>query len=151
MPRLLLDMDGTIVDLWGYPGVYDRFTAQNTDAYRYARPLVPPEVLRGYLSTLRANGWEVYICSYNAIGANRTYRVTVRDAKAEWLARYNIPYDRLLVIPYGLGKHRYKGDDYTVLIDDNADERRLASMNGNGVRAYDGAHIIAVLEAICMK
>lgn len=145
--RVILDMDGTIVDLWGYPGVYNCFMQSNVDCYRYARPLVEAESIRVILSRMLKNGYEIYVVSHNCKSKSRAYRRAVADAKAEWLTRYGIPYTKLVVVPYGTPKERYmdKTADINILIDDDINNRN-AFRTAGGV-AFDGADVITALTA----
>lgn len=144
--RVLIDLDGTIVDLWGYPDVYGCFADGNADCYRYSRPLVDTAALADVLCRLSNRGWEVYIVSHNCKGADRAYRRAVADAKAEWLERYGIPYDRLLVVPYGTPKTRYMGVGHNVLIDDCAPNRD--AFRDAGGTAFDEDEVIDSLGTL---
>ena len=58
--------------------------------------------------------------------------VTVREAKREWLARYNFPADEIHIVKYGTTKAnctRHKAD-FQILVDDNEMVRNGWSLGG---------------------
>lgn len=97
---LVFDMDGTIADLFGIENWLETLKSGDTSPYRNAAPLVNMEKLRETCNTLKAQGWEIRVCSALLGGASPEYKKEIRKAKKEWLTAYNFPADKIHFVKY---------------------------------------------------
>ena len=123
---LVFDMDGTIADLYGVENWLEDLRASNPRPYRVAKPLYDMELLNTLISILRGNGWRIVVTTWLSKGSTKEYDRLVREAKLEWLDRYNFPYDEIHLVKYGTTKadctRRLGG--FQILVDDNEKVRR---------------------------
>lgn len=123
---LVFDMDGTIADFYGVEGWLDDLMNSNPRPYIEAKPLYNTEILNYTLNTLKALGWKIVITSWLAKSSTREYDEKVRQAKREWLAKYEFPYDEIHLVKYGTTKanctRKYGG--FQILVDDNEKVRK---------------------------
>lgn len=123
---ICFDMDGTIADLYGVPGWLEKLRAEDATPYRDAAPMWDMEALNRVLLALSDQGWEIRVISWLSKDATPEYKKAIRQAKREWLARYNFPADKVHLIAYGTTKAnaiRNAGATPGVLIDDQAKVR----------------------------
>lgn len=133
---LVFDMDGTIADLYGVDNWLNDLKNENARPYIEAKPLYDMDILASILELLKICGYQIIITSWLAKGATKTYNEKVREAKREWLVRYNFPYDEIHLVKYGTTKAdctRKKGG-YQILIDDNEKVRNGWAL-GNTINA----------------
>ena len=123
---IVFDMDGTIADFYGVDGWLDCLHNSNPRPYQEARPLWDMVELIEILNDLREIGYRIAITSWLAMNATREFDNEVRQAKRDWLDRFNFPYDEIHLIKYGTTKAnctRKKGGPQ-ILLDDNEQVRR---------------------------
>ena len=123
---LVFDMDGTIADLYGVENWLEDLRSFNPRPYQVAKPMYDMKLLNGLLELLKAEGWTVVVTSWLSKETTRAYDKEVRQAKLEWLNKYNFPYDEVHLVKYGTTKancSRHLGG-YQVLIDDNEQVRK---------------------------
>lgn len=123
---LVFDMDGTIADLYGVDNWLDDLRASNPRPYAIAEPLYDMDILNALLVLFKAMGWRIVVTTWLAMGSTKEYDDMVRNAKIEWLNRYNFPYDEIHLVKYGTTKAnctRHIGG-VQVLVDDNEKVRR---------------------------
>lgn len=122
---ICFDMDGTIADLYGVDGWLAMLRAEDPTPYRVAAPLWDMCQLRGVLLDLMAQGWEVRVISWLAKGSTLGYKAQTRQAKLNWLAQYDFPYNKAHMVAYGATKADSVRDvaDTAILVDDNAKVR----------------------------
>ena len=101
---LVLDMDGTFVDLYGVKGWYEDLRSENPRPYLEAKPFYPMEVFNTILELLKDNGWHIVITTWLAKNSSKEYNDLVRKAKLAWLEMYNVPYDEIHLVKYGTTK-----------------------------------------------
>lgn len=101
---MILDMDGTIADLYGVRDWIEHLQREDALPYIIARPLVDMQKLVSLLNFAKTRGWTVCVTSWLARGGSEEYGRTVRAAKKLWLDRYGIPYDHLHIVRYGTPK-----------------------------------------------
>lgn len=73
------------------------------------------------LNMLKAHGWRIAITTWLAMDGTKEYNKRTAEAKKEWLARHNFPYDEIHCVKYGTTKAnctRHKAD-FQILVDDN--------------------------------
>lgn len=118
---LVFDMDGTIADLYGVNGWLENLREENARPYIEAKPLYDMDVLASILGLLRLNGWTIAITSWLSKESTKAYDKKVREAKKEWLAKYNFPYDEIHLVKYGTTKANCtrKNGGFQILVDDN--------------------------------
>ena len=123
---IVFDMDGTIADLYGVDGWLENLRNENPRPYIMAEPLVDMVFLVNVLQALQTQGWKIAVTSWLAKGATKEYDEVVRQAKRDWLARYDFPFDEIHLVKYGTTKAKCtrKKADYQILIDDNKDVRK---------------------------
>ena len=83
-------------------------------------------MLKAVLNELKKVGYRIAVISWLAKDATREYDNAVREAKRNWLAEYEFPYDEVHLVRYGTTKAnavRYKTTN-AILIDDNEKIRK---------------------------
>lgn len=125
---IVFDMDGTIADLFGIENWLQILKSGDTSPYRNAAPLVDMEKLRETCNALKGQGWEIRVCSA-LLGGNPSpeYKKEIRNAKREWLEKYNFPADKVHFVKFHGNKSqcigRYKPTN-AILIDDSSENIR---------------------------
>lgn len=123
---LVFDMDGTIADLYGVQGWLQDLRAENPRPYLMAKPMYDKMVLNETLGLLKAQGWTVVVTTWLAKDSTENYKNLVRQAKLEWLAQQEFPFDEIHLVQYGTTKANCtrKLGGYQVLVDDNEQVRK---------------------------
>lgn len=123
---LVFDMDGTIADLYGVEGWLADLQNENARPYKEAKPMYDTIVLNAILNVLKAQGWKIIVTTWLAKGSSKKYDAKVREAKIEWLAENNFPYDEIHLVKYGTTKAdcTRKHGGFQILIDDNEKVRK---------------------------
>ena len=123
---LVFDMDGTIADLYGVNGWLEDLRAYNPRPYIMAEPLYDMFTLNNILDLLKVRGWKIVVTTWLAKDSTTEYDMVVRQAKRDWLARYEFPYDEIHLVKYGTTKANCtrKLGGYQVLVDDNEQIRK---------------------------
>ena len=123
---LVLDMDGTFVDLYGVDGWLEDLRNENPRPYIVAKPLYDMDTFCAILGLLKAQGWRIAITTWLAKESTKEYDEIVRKAKREWLAKRNVPFDEIHLVKYGTTKANCtrKLGGYQILVDDNAEVRK---------------------------
>ena len=124
--EICFDMDGTIADLYAVENWLPKLRAFDPSPYADASPMWDMDELADVLNALRANGVVVTIITWLSKESTSEYDAMVREAKREWLDRYNFPYDHFHGVRYGATKADSvrKFTDNAWLIDDNAKVRK---------------------------
>lgn len=128
-PKMIcFDMDGTIADLYSVPNWLPMLQASDPTPYAEARPMWDMDTLGGLLWKLSGIGIEVRVITWLAKDSTEEYKNAVREAKLEWLRKYDFPFDHFHGVAYGATKadsiRRYLNPNETAwLIDDNAKVR----------------------------
>ncbi len=118
---IVFDMDGTIADFYGVANWLEYLQNKDTTPYEVANPLYDMEYLKALLIILKAQGWRVVVTTWLAKNGNKEYNDRTRQAKLEWLDKYDFPYDEIHLVKYGTTKAnctRHIGG-YQILVDDN--------------------------------
>lgn len=123
---LVFDMDGTIADLYGVEDWLNDLRAENPRPYTEAKPFYNMLVLNEILKAFKEMGWRIVVTTWLAKDSTKAYDALVREAKIEWLERYDFPYDEIHLVKYGTTKanctRRIGG--FQVLVDDNEQIRK---------------------------
>lgn len=129
LPAMIcFDMDGTIADLYNVENWLPMLREFDPTPYEVAEPMWQMAELAEVLNLLRAVGVEIRIITWLSKESNPQYDAEVREAKRNWLAEQNFPFDHFHGIQYGATKadsiRRYLPNGETaILIDDNAKVR----------------------------
>ena len=135
---LVFDMDGTIADLYGVEGWLNDLRAEDARPYVEANPMYDMTALVETLTELQKKGWRIAVTTWLAKNSTACYNKKVRQAKREWLGKYNFPYDEIHLVKYGTTKANCtrKHGGFQILIDDNEKVRKGwtlgATFNANG-------------------
>ena len=118
---ICFDMDGTIADLYAVPNWLAKLRAEDASPYAEADPMWDMAKLRDILLKLIAKGWEIRVISWLSKDSTEEYKEAVRQAKREWLARYDFPADKVHLVAYGTTKADCvrRITEAAILVDDN--------------------------------
>ena len=128
-PKMIcFDMDGTIADLYSVPDWLPKLRAEDATPYEDAIPMWDMETLGNLLLKLSGIGIEIRVITWLSKDSTKEYKDAVREAKKEWLRKYDFPFDHFHGVAYGATKadsiRRYLDPNETAwLIDDNAKVR----------------------------
>jgi hypothetical protein len=124
--EICFDMDGTIADLYSVENWLPKLRAEDASPYIEAAPMWDMVELAEVLRELQAHGVVITVITWLSKDSTESYKKAVRDAKREWLERYDFPFDHFHGVQYGATKadsvRRYT--DNAWLIDDNAKVRQ---------------------------
>lgn len=125
MKTLVFDMDGTIADLYGVKGWLKMLRAEDPTPYEKAKPMYDMVLLTAILWVLKNDGWRIAVTSWLAKESTPAYDAKVRQAKKNWLDRYDFPYDEIHLVKYGTTKANCtrKHGGFQILVDDNENVR----------------------------
>ena len=118
---IVFDMDGTLCDFYGVEGWLTDLHSENIRPYVEAEPLYNMEELKNILNMAKLNGWRICITTWLAKDSTKEFKKATKQAKIEWLKKYDFPYDEAHFVQYGTTKAnvtRTKAD-FQILIDDN--------------------------------
>lgn len=122
------DMDGTIADLYGIKDWLPKIENEDVSPYLEAKPLWDMKALNTVLMLLLKEGNEIRVISWLAKDSSEEYKDRVRQAKMEWLKKYNFPVDKCHFVTYGATKANCVRKAATgipaILIDDNEKVRK---------------------------
>ena len=118
---ICFDMDGTIADLYAVPNWLAKLRAEDASPYAEADPMWDMEKLRDILLKLISKGWEIRVISWLSKDSTEEYKEAVRQAKREWLTRYDFPADKVHLVAYGTTKADCvrRIAEAAILVDDN--------------------------------
>ena len=123
---LVLDMDGTLANLYGVENWLEDLRSENPRPYEIAEPIYPMDFLNGIFELLKMLGWKIVITSWLAKNSSKRYDELVRIAKHMWLDKYEVPYDEIHFVKYGTTKAnctRHLGG-IQILVDDDEKIRK---------------------------
>lgn len=142
---IFLDMDGTIVDLYGVENWLDYLINKDTLPYQIAKPLIELDTLAKILNKLQKQGYKIGIISWLAKNGNKTYDEEVTRVKKEWLKKYltNVNFNEIHIVEYGTPKQMFAKTRNDILFDD--EERNRNSWTG---KAFNADEILKILKKI---
>ena len=122
---LVFDMDGTIADLYGVENWLEDLRSENARPYEVAKAIYDKVVLNEILEMLKAQGWRIVVTTWLAKDSTEYYKNLVRQAKLQWLAEQEFPFDEIHLVAYGTTKANCtrKLGGFQVLVDDNEQVR----------------------------
>ena len=147
---IVFDMDGTIVDFYGVANWFECLQDKNPTPYIVAQPLVDMGTLNALLNVLKSMGWRVVVTSWLASGSTKEFDSEVRNAKLDWLEKYDFPFDEVHLVKYGTTKANCtrKLGGYQILVDDNEKVRNGWSL---GVTINANENIIEEIKKIIIS
>lgn len=147
MKTLVFDMDGTIADLYGVKGWLKMLRAEDPTPYEKAKPMYDMVILTAILWVLKNDGWRIAVTSWLAKDSSPEYDAKVRQAKRNWLNRYDFPYDEIHFVKYGTTKAdcTRKHGGIQILVDDNEKVRNGWHL-GDTINANE--NIIPILSSL---
>ena len=118
---ICFDMDGTIADLYAVPNWLAKLRAEDASPYTEAAPMWDMVKLRDILLKLISKGWKIRVISWLSKDSTEAYKEAVRQAKREWLTRYDFPADKVHLVAYGTTKADCvrRIAEAAILVDDN--------------------------------
>ena len=145
MKAIYLDMDGTIVNLYGVTNWDKLLDAHDPTPYKTAKPLVNLCLLAKLLNLKQKNGWTIGIVSWLSKSGDKEYNTTVKSIKENWLKKHlkSVSFDEIHIVNYGTPKEEITKYPNGILFDDNEENRN--SWKGT---AYDEKDLIAKLKTI---
>lgn len=158
MNAIILDMDGTIADLYSVRGWLPMLEHGNAAPYLKARPLYDAAKLNGILAALQGYGYEVEIVSYLAKHAesNKAFDSATRKAKRAWLKRYLpcIKSNNIHLVKHGSNKWRVSNYKGGTLFDDeldNVNKWNRQTSSGSAVCCDGTVNLLNELEKLLKK
>lgn len=137
------DMDGTLADFYGVEKWLENLQEENTRPYEIAQTLVDTVTLETILEMLQDKGYEINIISWGAKNSTQDFLERTTKAKKEWLAKYNLTFNNVYVVPYGTPKDSIKKG---ILFDDDESVR-----NGYNGIAFSNKDIMSVLYMLLFE
>ena len=110
-----LDMDGTIVDLYGQPDWLEAIRSEASGLFLRARPLVSEKTL---LEKFPKEKYEITVLSMTPKDASLEYCEKVIEEKNAWIDKYFPSLTKRIYKKYGHNKN-LKNSVNAILIDDN--------------------------------
>ena len=101
---LVFDMDGTIANLYGVENWLEDLRSENARPYEVAKAIYDKMVLNEILGLLKAQGWRIVVTTWLAKDSTEYYKNLVRQAKLQWLAEQEFPFDEIHLVAYGTTK-----------------------------------------------
>jgi hypothetical protein len=128
LKMICFDLDGTIADLYGVPNWLPKLRNEDPSPYCEACPMWHMEKLASILREIQSVGIEIRIITWLSKDSSEEYKEATRQAKRDWLEKYDFPFDFFHGIQYGATKadsiRKYlREDEEAILIDDNAKVR----------------------------
>lgn len=157
MKAIVLDMDGTIADLYNVPCWLEMLRTKNAYPYLAAKPMCDCKRLNGILSALQGYGYTVEVVSWlSKNNDDKMFDHAVRANKRKWL-RDNLPcIDRrnIHIVKHGTNKWRISNYKGGILFDDertNVDCWNKNTSSGNAVLVENGQDVLKYCEDILKK
>jgi len=118
--RIYMDMDGTLLDLYGVGGWWEMLRREDATPYQLAPALIDPDKLYKAMRAMRAIGITFGIISWSAKDATPAYKKAIRREKIASLKKLGIYglLDEVHVVAYGTPKCKVAREKGGYLIDD---------------------------------
>lgn len=120
---ICFDMDGSLNLFYNVPNWLEKIRAFDPSPYAEAKPLWDMKALAGILHQFQENGIEIAIITWMSKESTPDFDKATREAKLQWLAQYDFPYDYFHCVRYGATKadsvRKRLKDGEAILIDDN--------------------------------
>ena len=143
--RIMIDMDGTIADMYAVENWLPKLRAEDISPYEEAAVMLNMNLLARYLNKLQKLGYEIGIISWTSKGGSTEYNKAVATAKLNWLHRHlaSVSFDIMEIVEYGTPKQNFLGSEQDILFDDNEEIRN--SWTGE---AYEPSEILSILAEL---
>ena len=145
---IYFDLDGTIVDLYGFSGWLADLEAENVRPYAEAKPLLNLSLLARYIHKAQRMGYMVGVISWLSKCGSDSYNEAVTVAKREWLAKHlpSVEWDEIHIVAHGTPKTSFATCEGCILFDDEMGNREEW-----GELAYTPEEIFEVLKETTRK
>lgn len=122
---IVFDMDGTLANLYKVNNWLEKLRAFDPSPYMDAAPIYDMLAVNRLVADLKAAGFRIAVTSWLSKESTPEYDAATRQAKHDWLAKYDFPYDEIHLVKYGTPKVKCtRGKaDFQILVDDNAEVR----------------------------
>lgn len=142
--NIFFDLDGTIVDLYGFPDWLFYLRHNSAIPYAQAKPTINLSRLARALHKAQRNGAKIGVISWLSKVSDSDYDRAVTEAKLDWLARHlpSVRWDEIHIVAYGTPKSNFASDT-DLLFDD--EERNRNDWRGE---AYAPEKIFEVLASL---
>ncbi len=139
-----LDMDGTLVNLYGVENWLPMLRNSDPTPYAIAPTLVNFSHLARLLKALQKQGYNIGIISWLAKNSTREYDEMVANVKREYLRRHlpSVVFDEIIIVPYGTEKNNFN-NGFDFLFDD--EEQNRETWTGE---SYEAERLIEVLQEL---
>lgn len=139
-----LDMDGTLVNLYGVENWLPMLRNSDPTPYAIAPTLVNFSHLARLLKALQKQGYNIGIISWLAKNSTREYDELVANVKREYLRRHlpSVVFDEIIIVPYGTEKNNFN-NGFDFLFDD--EEQNRETWTGE---SYEAERLIEVLQEL---
>ena len=148
---LCFDMDGTIADFYGVKGWLEMGNREETTPYEVAEPLWDMKELVDLLQKAREKMIEIQIITWLWNGGSAEFAERTRQAKREWLEKYNFPFDHFHGVKYGATKadsiRKYLAKDESAILFDDSEKVRKGWHMGEAINPQT-ENIIEYLKGI---
>lgn len=121
--KILFDMDGTFVNLYGVENWLEDLINERVRPYKVARPLCDMTLLRKEMIRLKNKGYTLEVVSWTSKKGTSQYNKRVRYTKKKWIKSYNLPFDKIHIVQYGTDKSKFGNATVDILIDDEEPNR----------------------------
>lgn len=154
---IVLDMDGTIANLYGVEGWLNCLIAEDATPYAVAEPYGDSKAINAALATLQGIGYVIEVVSWLSKGKpSKAFNAAVRKAKLDWLSKYypNIDPNNVHVVAHGTNKWRVSNNKGGILFDDeqsNIDTWNKHSNSGIGIQVTSSDTVLSMLCQIIDK
>lgn len=102
---LIFDMDGTIADLYNTENWSERLDNGDATVYADAKPMIDMVEFHSLLNALKMANYKIIILSWLSKNDDPDFHKRIITAKKNWIEKYNIPVDEVIITKYGIDKH----------------------------------------------
>lgn len=145
MKAIYLDMDGTIVDLYGHNNWAAMLDSEDVTPYKNAKPKVNLCSLAKILNNKQKKGYSIGIISWLSKTGTQEYNQKVKQIKENWLKTHlkSVNFDEIKIVEYGTPKETIINHPTGILFDDDI-QIRIAWPG----EAFDETDLINNLKSI---
>lgn len=154
MKAIILDMDGTITDLYNVPHWLTMLENENAAPYIVAKPIGDNKKINACLALLQGYGYVVEVVSWLCKNSNnKQFNNATRRAKKQWLKKYYPAIDpkNVHVVKHGTNKWRVSKCKGGILFDDeinNVEQWNKQTSSGKAVKIEGISTLLKTLETI---
>lgn len=153
LPTIALDLDGTIVDLYGVKGWLEALMNHDANPYFDAGTLTDTDAINDLIDLYKDAGGHVRVVSWAAKGdMPHAFFTATQAAKMLWLREHLPAIDDVCVVEYGTPKHLVVKDvKNTVLFDDEQPNRDAFRRAGGQARLPKSLYrfLVAQIKKTC--